>query len=249
MNYTKPSSYPEREISISPGDVFNIKINVDGMMDYANHRFCEVSGYEEYELIGETLEILKHPDMPMIFFEVLYERLQNKEPMRLYAKFLSKDKRFFWVMLDFETKINESGEIVAHYAKGRVAPRYGVYKMETLNKILTKIEMKTHGTEGSKRYLIGFLEERKMTYNKFIDEISQYTQDELYMARQEEEKISTSKSIPVTPSPTAVSPDMFDMRINDRIKSENKKPTIPPTMPRMHSPKKKKTLMKKLFGK
>ncbi len=249
MNNPKSSSYSEREISINPVDVFNIKINSEGMIDYANHRFCEVSGYEEYELIGETLEMLKHPDMPMIFFEVLHERLQNKEPIRLYAKFLSKDKRFFWVMLDFETKTNEAGEIIAHYAKGRVAPRYGVYKMESLNKILTKIEMKTHGTEGSKRYLIGFLEERKMTYNKFIDEISQYTQEELHIAQQEEEKIPVPKSKPVTPSPTAVSPDLFDMRINDRIKSENKKPTIPPTMPRMHPPKKKKTLMKKLFGK
>jgi len=168
-NFQQPS---ETEVNINPSAVFiNCKMSTIGDIEYANHQFCDISGYEEYELIGESMESLCHIDMPKIIFQVLFERLQKKEPIRILVKFTAKENRFFWLMTDFKTKVDEEGKIVAHYASSRPAPRYVIHEIETLYKILSKIEEKTEGTEDSRRYLVGFLEEKKSSYNQFITEL------------------------------------------------------------------------------
>ncbi len=172
MDYFPKQTPVDKEISINPSAVFNWKISPDMLIDYANHHFCEVSGFEEYELIGETIEKLRHPDMPKIILEVLYERLEKKEPMRLLNKVLAKDGRYFWLLVDFETKIDKEGNTVAYYGISKVAPQYAVHKINALYKILAKIEEKTGNSEASKRYLIGFLEERNYTYNQYMEELS-----------------------------------------------------------------------------
>lgn len=167
-NYQNPTPL-DREISINPNAVLNCKINSDGIIEYVNQQFCEISGYEEFEIIGESIEKLRHPDMPKIFFETLSERLTKKESMRLLAKFLAKDGRYYWLMSDFDTKLGPASEIIAHYNRSVAAPSYAVHKISSIYKILSKIEAKTGNTKTSERYLIGFLEERGITYNEFVD--------------------------------------------------------------------------------
>jgi len=104
-----------------------------------------------------------------IFFEVLRDRLSKKENMSLIAKYLAEDIRHYWLLTDFDTKLNNSGDIIAHYNRSTVAPSYAVHKISSIYKILSKIEAKTGNTKTSERYLIGFLEERNMTYNDFIE--------------------------------------------------------------------------------
>jgi PAS domain S-box-containing protein len=231
-NFQSPS---DREISISPSYVFNCKVSPEGLIDYANHQFCEVSGYEEFELIGESMELLRHPDMPEIFFHILLDRLQKKEPMRLIAKFLAKDKRYFWLMIDFETKADSDGNIIAHYSHCTAAPQYAIHKVSTLHRILSKIEEKTGDTEASKRYLIGFLEERNMTYNQYVEELSishpEYEkpfQQQTYTQRAPQDRVMNSHFDNLA---YKASLDTF----NDN--SINKKQL------------KKKSLLKKVFGK
>ncbi len=233
MDSSKPNITPiDKEITIRPSMIFNCKISPEGKIDYANHQFCEISGYEEYELIGEPMHMFRHPDMPEVFFEILIERLQKKEPMRLFAKFLAKDGRYFWLMIDFETKVDKEGNILAHYSTSKAAPLYAVHKIASLHDILSKIEEKTGNTEASKRYLIGFLEERNMTYNQFVEELS--------VSHPEYEK-------PFQPAYTAPNNTInqglaynssFDLTGDFATNKQN-----------WQEQKKKKTLLKKLFGK
>lgn len=221
----------DKEISISPSAVFNCKINPEGKIDYANHQFCEVSGYEEYELIGEPMQIFRHPDMPEVFFEILNERLQKKEPMRLFAKFLAKDGRYFWLMIDFETKVDKEGNILAHYSSSKAAPLYAVHKIASLHDILAKIEEKTGNTEASRRYLIGFLEERNMNYNQFVEElsVSHPEYEKPFQASYTTQATTLNQGLGYNPS--------FDLAGD--FTSPHK----------VKGQKKKKTLLKKLFGK
>ena len=221
----------DKEISISPSALFNCKISPKGLIDYANHQFCEISGYEEYELIGEPMDVLRHPDMPGIFFEILKERLEKKEPMRIFAKLLAKDGRYFWLMIDYETKVDKEGHIVAHYSTSKAASLYAVHKVDALHKILSKIEEKTGGTEASKRYLIGFLEERNMNYNQFVEELS--------ISHPEYEKPFQPNYAPINsqePGTRRYNPELGIYGSTFADKSANRKP-------------KQKSLLKKLFGK
>ena len=161
----------DREISVNPSTSLTCKINADGIIEYVNHAFTEMSGYDEYEIIGESMDVLRHPDMPNVIFDILKERFDRREPIKLINKVLAKDGRFFWLMSDFETKLNEAGEVIAHYSSSVAAPSFVVHKITSLYKILSKIESKSDNTEISKRYLIGFLEERNLSYNQFVEEL------------------------------------------------------------------------------
>lgn len=232
-NYSKQTPI-DKEISINPSATFNWKISPNMLIDYANHHFCEISGFEEYELIGESIEKLRHPDMPKVILEVLYERLEKKEPMRLINKTLAKDGRYFWLMVDFETKVDKSGEVIAHYGISKIAPQYAVHKINALYKILSKIEEKTGGSEASKRYLIGFLEERNHTYNKYIEELS-INHPEYEKPFQQQTFSQRAALQTETPPNTNFNDLSFDLSQSGN--RENRKPA------------KKKSLLKKVFGK
>ena len=235
-NFYNPNTI-DREIKVNPSLSLMVKFNVEGIIEYVNHSFSEISGYEEFEIIGESVEVLRHPDMPKVIYQMLTEKLENKEPIRVINKMLAKDGRFFWVVSDYESKLNEEGEIIAYYNHSMAAVSYTVHKIDSLYKILSNIEAKTAKVDISKKYLKGFLEERNLTYDKFIDELcsdrggfedthfqpQEFPKAQLHRAMQEPAAPPVKK--PVAPSNVASD------------ETSNAKP------------KKQKSLLKKVFGK
>lgn len=230
-NIPKPSK-DGNETSVNPSVVLMYKMNADGIIEYVNHAYSEVSGFEEYEIIGETSHNLRHPDVPKVINNLLEERLEKKEPIRLVSKQKTKDGGYFWVLSDFESKMDDKSELVANFCHSIAAPPYAVREIDTLYKILSKIESKSDSGEVSKRYLIGFLEERNLNYNQFIEELSSVQPD--YEEQFQKQRTSTEfknemqkSSRKHIPSPSL-----------NRSKSGNTKKNI-----------KKKSLMKIIFGK
>ena len=68
-----------------------------GIITFANHDFCKVSGYDLHELIGEPHSILRHPDMPKTAFKELWETVTSGKVWSGYVKNRTKDKKFYWV--------------------------------------------------------------------------------------------------------------------------------------------------------
>jgi len=81
---------PQEELIISRTDL-------NGLITYANETFCEISGYEEEELIGKSHNIVRHPDMPSVVFADLWKTLQEKKQWRGVVKNIRKDSGFYWV--------------------------------------------------------------------------------------------------------------------------------------------------------
>ncbi len=235
-NFYSPAPI-DREIKVSSSAVLMCKINKDSVIEYINHSFSEVSGYEEFEIIGESMDKLRHPDMPKVIYELLKERFENLEPIRLINKVLAKDGRFFWLISDYESKVSETTDVVAHYGHCFAAPSFAIHKVEALYKILYNIEQKSHNTETSKRYLVGFLEERNMTYNQFIEDLS--------LSRPEFEDTFPSNDFmagrpqPIAkPAPEMPAPSRAVPNFNNAFPQQQ-----------VEKPKKKKSLLKKVFGK
>ncbi len=237
-NYTNPN-LSDREISINPSSLLNCKINNEGIIEYVNQQFCEICGYEEFEIIGESIEKLRHPDMPKIFFEVLRERLAKRESMRLIAKFLAKDGRYYWLMTDFDTKVNNAGEVQAHYNRSIAAPSFAVHKISSIYKILSKIEAKTGNTKTSERYLVGFLEERNLTYNEYIED--------LCVSRLEYENPPIAQPNVSQQSQSPFQNQSFNTNIDLLHSNSNVLATKPEPEP--EAPNKKKSLFQRIFGK
>ncbi|WP_066157188.1 bifunctional diguanylate cyclase/phosphodiesterase [Aliarcobacter cryaerophilus] len=55
------------------------KTDKNGLITFVNKKFCEVSGYEEHELIGKNHSIIRHPSMTKEFFNNLWKTILNKE--------------------------------------------------------------------------------------------------------------------------------------------------------------------------
>lgn len=81
---------PEDELIVSRTDL-------KGKITYANEAFTSISGYEINELIGQSHNILRHPDMPKRVFKNLWDTLKTEQKWEGVIKNLRKDKGFYWV--------------------------------------------------------------------------------------------------------------------------------------------------------
>ncbi len=50
--------------------------DLNGVITFANRRFCEISGYSAYELVGKPHNIIRHPDMPKTPFAQVWKTIQ-----------------------------------------------------------------------------------------------------------------------------------------------------------------------------
>ncbi len=157
----------DKEIKLDPTKVIMSKTDPKGIIEYANEYFMEISGYEEFELMGQPHNIIRHPDMPKVVFKVMWDRLHRGENIHALVKNLAKDGRYYWVLTNFETKYDDDNNIIAHYARRKAAPGNAVYQIEKLYNTLLSIE-KNQNEEVAEKYFYGMLEEKRKSYDEFI---------------------------------------------------------------------------------
>ena len=160
----------DEEIRFSKKKFIVSKTDAKGNIIFINKNFTDISGYNEAELIGEPHNMLRHPDMPRAIFYLVWNNLLAGRPISGVVKNLAKDGRYYWVISDFEAKLNSDGSINALTAFRRSAPQNVIDTTEELYASLLAIEKK-HGMEKSLVYLQGFLEESELTYDEFITEL------------------------------------------------------------------------------
>ncbi len=83
----------------------------NGVITYANDKFCEISGYSLDELIGKNHNIVRHPDMPKEAFKDLWDTIQRGETWRGIVKNRAKDGSTYVVEANIIPARNENGEI------------------------------------------------------------------------------------------------------------------------------------------
>jgi len=81
---------PEDELIISRTDL-------KGVITFANELFCEISGYDEEEIIGKNHNIVRHPDMPKSVFKDLWHDLSKNGKWSGIVKNMRKDRGYYWV--------------------------------------------------------------------------------------------------------------------------------------------------------
>ncbi|MFT7004801.1 MAG: PAS domain S-box-containing protein [Sulfurimonas sp.] len=97
---------PKHELIISRTDL-------NGHITYANETFCDISGYEESELIGKSHSLVRHPDMPSSIFKVLWETIKEEKQWTGIIKNLRKDTGYYWVKA-IVSGVYKDGELVEY---------------------------------------------------------------------------------------------------------------------------------------
>jgi len=71
--------------------------DLQGVIQYCNRDFIEVSGYSEQELLNQNHHIVRHPDMPPAAFEDMWSTIKADKPWRGMVKNRCKNGNYYWV--------------------------------------------------------------------------------------------------------------------------------------------------------
>ena len=157
-----------KEIKISSNNFIVSKTDEKGKILYVNDKFCDVTGYEEIEVVGKAHNIVRHPDMPAIIFFLMWRQIQSGKNIRALVKNLARSGEYYWVSTDFEIKYENKRK--TYIAFRRAVSKQTIRTIEPLYQHLLKIE-KTHGLEASLIYLEGYLDERHLTFDEYMDSL------------------------------------------------------------------------------
>jgi methyl-accepting chemotaxis protein len=120
-----------KEHYMKEGSILCSRTDLKGMITYVNKAFIDISGFSEEELIGNSHNMLRHPDMPPEVFEDLWATVKQGKPWVGLVKDRCKNGDFYWVKSTVSPVI-ENGRIV-EYMSARTKPTHQeVLEAETL---------------------------------------------------------------------------------------------------------------------
>jgi aerotaxis receptor len=97
---------PENEFIYSRTDL-------KGVIVEANEAFARISAFTPEEMIGQSHNIVRHPDMPPEAFADLWRDIKSGRPWRGLVKNRRKDGGYYWVVANV-SPVRENGQVVGY---------------------------------------------------------------------------------------------------------------------------------------
>lgn len=116
--------------------------DLKGVITYVNRKFCEVSGYSVDELVGQEHNIVRHPQIPKIVFEKMWDTISTGHTWNGLIKNLRKDGMYYWVDTEILPILNENHELTGYIAARRAASRKNIEETEIAYKKMYELEKK-----------------------------------------------------------------------------------------------------------
>ncbi|MCG7962045.1 MAG: methyl-accepting chemotaxis protein [Candidatus Thiodiazotropha taylori] len=127
----------DREVTYGQDERIISTTDLKGMITSVNDVFVRISGFSREELIGSSHNIVRHPDMPPLAFENLWQTLQAGKPWIGVVKNRCKNGDFYWVHA-YVSPVYE-GEHLSGYQSVRYAPtREQVERADKLYRLVNK---------------------------------------------------------------------------------------------------------------
>lgn len=74
------------------------RTDLQGRIVYVNEDFLRINGYSKNDLIGESVNILRHPDMPAEAFADMWASLKADRPWTGLLKNRCKNGDYYWAV-------------------------------------------------------------------------------------------------------------------------------------------------------
>ncbi|WP_236864136.1 PAS domain-containing sensor histidine kinase [Campylobacter devanensis] len=111
------------------------KTDINGIITFVNDEFCKISGYLRDELIGQSHNIVRHPDVPAEYFKRLWETILNKKIYKGLIKNRTKDGKAVYLNTTIIPILDNNNEIEEF-----VAICYDITEMIELNERLMRAQ-------------------------------------------------------------------------------------------------------------
>ena len=123
------------EVEMNDGEMLVTKTNLKGMLTYCNAPFIKISGFSEAELIGNSHNIVRHPDMPEAAFDDLWETIKSGKAWTGMVKNRCKNGDFYWVKANV-TPVRENGQVTGYMS---VRSKPGVVEIDAAEALYKKL--------------------------------------------------------------------------------------------------------------
>jgi len=90
------------------------KTDINGIITFVNPAYCTISGYSEDEFLGQSNNIVRHPDMLKETYSQMWETIQAKKTWRGILKNRKKNGTHYWVNAVIRPIINLNGDIIEY---------------------------------------------------------------------------------------------------------------------------------------
>lgn len=88
--------------------------DINGIITYANKKFCEISKYSNDELVGQNHRILKSGFHPQKFYQAMWSTISKGKVWRGELKNKAKDGSFYWVKTIIVPIIDKYGKPIEY---------------------------------------------------------------------------------------------------------------------------------------
>ncbi|MDA3947509.1 MAG: PAS domain-containing protein [Helicobacteraceae bacterium] len=94
--------------------------DLNGCITYANRKFIDITGYSRDELIGRPHSIIRHPKMPRVTFQEMWETLQRCGNWEGHVVNLAKNGAYYWVHVYITPRYDNNNRIVGYIAARKI---------------------------------------------------------------------------------------------------------------------------------
>ena len=92
------------------------RTDINGVITYANDKFCEISGYTREELIGRPHNIVRNPNNPKELYKNIWETISKKKIWTGTFSNLTKEKKEYYVNSTIIPLLDLNGNITEYIA-------------------------------------------------------------------------------------------------------------------------------------
>jgi aerotaxis receptor len=133
---------PIDEEFIYEGNVIVSQTDLQGVLVYANRKFCEISAYKRNELINKPHNIIRHPDMPKAVFQKMWETISGGQAWNGLIKNLRKDGLYYWVDAEILPIVDNEKNITGYIAVRKPSSRKNIDETQEIYKKMLELESK-----------------------------------------------------------------------------------------------------------
>ena len=162
-----PKNITNNEKVMDENDFIVSKTDTKGLITYCNQIFIDMSGYTKDELIGSNHNLIRHPDMPAVAFELAWDLIKSGKEFFGFVKNLKKDGGYYWVFAYITADYDQKGTIIGYSSFRRKPTKAAIDAIKPVYKLLIE-EEKKGGTKASGALLGAFLEQHGTTYNDLV---------------------------------------------------------------------------------
>lgn len=161
-----------RERHFKDDEIIVSKTDAHGIITYANEVFLRVAGYTETEVLGQPHNLIRHPDMPMCVFKILWDTVQSGREIFAYVINQAKEGDHYWVLAHVTPTFDESGKIIGYHSNRRTAGREAIRTVEAIYRELCRVEATHSSPQEGMRAGIACLQDTLaktgMSYEEFV---------------------------------------------------------------------------------